>query len=106
MARYLEHNENHEDISLQYINRVINNADTIPHNSALSLIIHEAIIVNIQLVVSYDALSVRSATLYLENIQNIFGCDSSPRSPNVSMSVCLSHLLQLYWTSAGLLKDF
>ena len=24
----------------------------------------------------------------------------------VHVSVCLSHLLQLYWTSAGLLKDF
>ena len=30
-------------------------------------------------------------------IQNlsIFGCDSSPRSPNVRLSVCLSHLVQL-----------
>ena len=32
---------------------------------------------------------------FLNNIY-IFGCDSSPRSPNVSLSVCPSHLLQLY----------
>ena len=36
----------------------------------------------------------------------IFGRDSSPRSPNVSLCVCLSHLLQMYWTSEGLPKDF
>ena len=28
--------------------------------------------------------------------ENLFGCDSSPGSPNVSVSVCPSHLLQLY----------
>ena len=30
----------------------------------------------------------------------------SPRSPNGSLSICPSHLLQLYWTSEGLPKDF
>ena len=46
-----------------------------------------------------------------------FGCDSSPRSPNVCLSVCVSvrpsHFLQLYYflkdfcrTSEGLPKDF
>ena len=39
-------------------------------------------------------------------IIKVFGCDSSPRSPNVSVCVCPSHLLQLYWTSEGLQKNF
>ena len=47
---------------------------------------------------------------FLSSGETIFGCDSSPRSSNVSLlvcvSVCLSHLLQLYWTSEGLPKDF
>ena len=47
------------------------------------------------------------------NWLDITGCNlQSPRSPNVSVCVCVSfsfcpsHLLQLYWTSEGLLKDF
>ena len=39
---------------------------------------------------------------------HLFGCDSSPRSPNVSMSVCYTCYnctKVLLWTS-GLLKDF
>ena len=39
-------------------------------------------------------------------IIKVFGCDSSPRSPNVSVCVCPSHLLQLYWTSEWLLNEF
>ena len=38
-------------------------------------------------------------------IRRIFGCDS-PRSPNVCPYECMSHLLQLYWTSEWLSNDF
>ena len=38
----------------------------------------------------------------LDNISSVFGCDSSPRSPNVSLSVCVCVCVTLATT---VLKD-
>ena len=56
-------------------------------------------------------LSLRANIQNQVRIRNIFGCDSSPRSPNVSVSVCVcvtlaTTVLDFCRTSAGFLQDF
>ena len=46
--------------------------------------------------ISLNKSQASHAVLTHQHQASLFGCDSSPRSPNVSMFICMSHLLQLY----------